>query len=80
MRKSFPVEDLARDDRFVRVPMTERFNDPRTARMEQAGSKKRTGPGRLEVRAGTGLHRGEHNKPCNSRNRLRSRILPNFVT
>ncbi len=29
MRKSFPVEDLARDDRFVRVPMTERFNDPR---------------------------------------------------
>ena len=47
MRKSFPVEDLARDDRFVRVPMTERFNDPRTARMEQAGSKKRTGPGRL---------------------------------
>jgi uncharacterized ferritin-like protein (DUF455 family) len=48
MRKSFPVEDLARDDRFVRVPMTERFNDPRTARMQQeAGSKKRTGPGRL---------------------------------
>ena len=31
MRKSFPVEDLARDDRFVRVPMIERFNDPRTA-------------------------------------------------
>ena len=47
MRKSFPVEDLARDDRFVRVPMTERFNDPRTARMEESGSKKRTGPGRL---------------------------------
>ena len=35
MRKSFPVEDLARDDRFVRVPMTERFNDPRTAQVEQ---------------------------------------------
>jgi uncharacterized ferritin-like protein (DUF455 family) len=47
MRKSFPVEDLARDARFVRVPMTERFNDPRTARQEQSGSKKRTGPGRL---------------------------------
>ena len=27
MRKSFPVEDLARDDPFVRVPMIERFND-----------------------------------------------------
>ena len=35
MRKSFPVEDLARDDRFVRVPMIERFNDPRTAQVEQ---------------------------------------------
>ena len=35
MRKSFPVEDLARDDRFVRVPMIERFNDPRTARQDE---------------------------------------------
>jgi uncharacterized ferritin-like protein (DUF455 family) len=46
MRKSFPVEDLARDDRFVRVPMVERFNDPRTARVEQTSKGKR-GPGRL---------------------------------
>jgi uncharacterized ferritin-like protein (DUF455 family) len=47
MRKSFPVEDLARDDRFVRVPMTERFNDPRTARVASTSSAKRNGPGRL---------------------------------
>jgi uncharacterized ferritin-like protein (DUF455 family) len=47
MRKSFPVEDLARDDRFVRVPIMERFNDPRTARVETGSSKKRVGPGRL---------------------------------
>jgi hypothetical protein len=46
MRKSFPVEDLARDDRFVRVPMIERFNDPRTARQEE-GPKGKRGPGRL---------------------------------
>ena len=32
MRKTLPVDDLARDGRFVRVPMTERFNDPRSAR------------------------------------------------
>ncbi len=30
MRKSHPVEDLARDERFVRVPLTDRFNDPRS--------------------------------------------------
>jgi uncharacterized ferritin-like protein (DUF455 family) len=47
MRKSFPVEDLARDDRFVRVPMIERFNDPRTARVDTGSTRKRTGPGRL---------------------------------
>ena len=47
MRKSFPVEDLARDDRFVRVPMTERFNDPRTAQVASSSSAKRNGPGRL---------------------------------
>lgn len=29
MRKSFPVEDLARDDRFVRVPITARLQDGR---------------------------------------------------
>jgi uncharacterized ferritin-like protein (DUF455 family) len=31
MRKSFPVDDLARDGRFERVQMAERFNDPRQA-------------------------------------------------
>ena len=31
MRKSFPVDDLARDGRFQRVQMAERFNDPRQA-------------------------------------------------
>jgi uncharacterized ferritin-like protein (DUF455 family) len=45
MRKSFPVEDLARDDRFVRVPMAERFDDPRNARPEAAGGRR--GGGRL---------------------------------
>jgi len=47
MRKAFPVEDLARDGRFVRVPMVERFNDPRTARVEEGPSKNKRGPGRL---------------------------------
>ncbi|MGV3759222.1 MAG: DUF455 family protein [Actinomycetota bacterium] len=47
MRKSFPVEDLARDDRFVRVPIMERINDPRTARREEAPGKGKRGPGRL---------------------------------
>ena len=32
MRKSFPVDDLARDGRFERVQMAERFNDPRAGR------------------------------------------------
>jgi uncharacterized ferritin-like protein (DUF455 family) len=30
MRKAFPVEDLARDGRFQRVPMVDRMNDPRS--------------------------------------------------
>ena len=47
MRKAFPVEDLARDGRFVRVPMSDRFNDPRTARVDDATSKNKRGPGRL---------------------------------
>lgn len=32
MRKSFPTEDLARDERFHRVSQAERLNDPRTIR------------------------------------------------
>ena len=47
MRKAFPVEDLARDGRFVRVPMSDRFNDPRTARVDDGASKNKRGPGRL---------------------------------
>ena len=47
MRKAFPVEDLARDGRFVRVPITDRFNDPRTARVDDGTSKNKRGPGRL---------------------------------
>lgn len=47
MRKAFPVEDLARDDRFVQVPLMERFNDPRTARVEPSPGKAKRGPGRL---------------------------------
>jgi uncharacterized ferritin-like protein (DUF455 family) len=47
MRKSFPVEDLARDDRFVRVDMMERAMDPRNSTQAAAGSSSRRGPGRL---------------------------------
>ena len=47
MRKAFPVEDLARDDRFVRVPMIERINDPRNAVAAAEGSSGRRGAGRL---------------------------------
>jgi hypothetical protein len=45
MRNAFPVEDLARDARFVQVPLTERFNDPRTS--QPAGTTSKRGPGRL---------------------------------
>ncbi len=47
MRKSFPVEDLARDDRFVRVSMMDRMMDPRNSDTAQAGSSSRRGAGRL---------------------------------
>ena len=43
MRKIFPVEDLARDDRFVRVHMAERIADGRNA----DASRRNAGPGRL---------------------------------
>jgi uncharacterized ferritin-like protein (DUF455 family) len=38
MRKTLPVEDLARDERFVRVDIRERFDDPRPR--PGAGEKK----------------------------------------
>ena len=47
MRKSFPVEDLARDERFVRVPLATRINDPRNAQAADSGSSGRRGAGRL---------------------------------
>jgi uncharacterized ferritin-like protein (DUF455 family) len=47
MRKAFPVEELARDDRFVRVEMMDRISDPRNSSQAQAGSSTRRGMGRL---------------------------------
>jgi uncharacterized ferritin-like protein (DUF455 family) len=44
MRKIFPVEELARDDRFVRVHMAERIADGRNA---GGNSNRNSGPGRL---------------------------------
>jgi uncharacterized ferritin-like protein (DUF455 family) len=43
MRKSFPVEDLARDDRFTRVDFSERFDDPRLADQGTGGTRRGTG-------------------------------------
>ena len=34
MRKSFPTDDLARDERFHRVSQTERLDDPRSIRRD----------------------------------------------
>ncbi|HMG42977.1 MAG TPA: DUF455 family protein [Acidimicrobiales bacterium] len=42
MRKSFPVEDLARDERFVRVPITARLQDGRQIPRD-AGTRKNGG-------------------------------------
>ena len=47
MRKSFPVEDLARDERFVQVALADRINDPRNAHAADSGSSGRRGAGRL---------------------------------
>jgi uncharacterized ferritin-like protein (DUF455 family) len=41
MRKSFPPDDLARDARFVRVPMIERMKDPRAANRGEASGRSR---------------------------------------
>ena len=45
MRKSFPSSDLARDDRFVRVPMVERLKDARSVPRDDKGNRR--GGGRL---------------------------------
>jgi uncharacterized ferritin-like protein (DUF455 family) len=46
MRKTFPVEDLARDDRFVRVPITARLQDGRQVPRTGGKPSRRSG-GRL---------------------------------
>jgi len=43
MRKSFPVEDLARDERFVRVPITARLSDGRQVPRPTAGQRRNGG-------------------------------------
>jgi uncharacterized ferritin-like protein (DUF455 family) len=43
MRKSFPVEDLARDERFVRVPITARLSDGRQVPRQTAGQRRNGG-------------------------------------
>ncbi|MGH9138202.1 MAG: DUF455 family protein [Acidimicrobiales bacterium] len=45
MRKIFPVEELARDERFVRVKMTDRLADARSPRDDKGKAKR--GAGRL---------------------------------
>jgi uncharacterized ferritin-like protein (DUF455 family) len=43
MRKTFPVEDLARDERFVRVPITARLSDGRQVPKQVAGQRRNGG-------------------------------------
>ncbi|HVM41802.1 MAG TPA: hypothetical protein VM618_13590, partial [Acidimicrobiia bacterium] len=48
MRKSWPVEELARDERFHRVPIEERVTDPRNAAFRDRVAKGEIkAPGRL---------------------------------
>jgi uncharacterized ferritin-like protein (DUF455 family) len=39
MKKIFPSDQLARDERFVRLKLEDRFNDPRTARGSGTGGR-----------------------------------------
>jgi len=43
VRKSFPAEDLARDERFVRVPLTARMADARQVPREATGKRRNGG-------------------------------------
>jgi hypothetical protein len=43
MRKTFPVEDLARDERFVRVAMNQRLSDGRQVPRDQTGNRRSAG-------------------------------------
>src|SRR4051812_24559817 len=49
MRKTLPVEDLARDERFVRVPLTERINDPRSIKNTAMRSQAKLTPKRPDA-------------------------------
>ncbi len=49
MRKSFPVEELARDGRFTRVQMVERLADPRQVDRSEDGPRRRSGRGGLQL-------------------------------
>jgi uncharacterized ferritin-like protein (DUF455 family) len=49
MRKSLPVEDLARDERFVRVPLTDRINDPRSIKNTAMRSSAKLTPKRPDA-------------------------------
>lgn len=49
MRKSLPVEDLARDERFVRVPITDRINDPRSVENTRMRSQAKLTPKRPDA-------------------------------
>jgi len=40
MRKIFPAEDLARDSRFRRADMEDRFQDPRMARIASGNGRR----------------------------------------
>jgi uncharacterized ferritin-like protein (DUF455 family) len=44
VRRTLPVEDLARDERFERVALTDRATDPRSPAFREGGHK---GPGKL---------------------------------
>jgi uncharacterized ferritin-like protein (DUF455 family) len=46
MRKAHPVEDLARDDRFVRVDIQDRIGDPRSVRNSRMRTQARLTPDR----------------------------------
>ncbi len=47
MRQFFPVEDLARDERFVQTNMAERMADSRSAAAQSSSRKSRAANNRL---------------------------------
>ncbi len=49
MRKSHPVEDLARDERFVRVDIQDRMSDPRSPQHSRMRTKARLTPERPDA-------------------------------